>query len=58
MKQNAPVWSRGFCLRDDLVEETLKVAAEIAEFSTPSVMIAKESVNRSFETTLSEGFAV
>ncbi|MGI9350124.1 MAG: enoyl-CoA hydratase [Rhizobiaceae bacterium] len=40
---------------DDLVEESLKIAAQIAEFSTPSVMIAKEQVNRAFETTLAEG---
>ena len=40
---------------DELVEASLKVAAEIAEFSTPSVMIAKEQVNRAFETTLAEG---
>lgn len=40
---------------EELVEASLKVAAEIAEFSTPSVMIAKEQVNRAFETTLAEG---
>ena len=40
---------------DALVEESLKVAAQIAEYSTPSVMIAKEQVNRAFETTLAEG---
>ena len=40
---------------DSLVEESLKVAAQIAEYSTPSVMIAKEQVNRAFETTLAEG---
>ncbi len=40
---------------EDLLAETMKVAAEIAEYSTPSVMIAKEQVNRAFETTLAEG---
>jgi enoyl-CoA hydratase len=39
----------------DLVEEALKAAAKIAEFSLPAVMMAKEAVNRSFETTLAEG---
>jgi enoyl-CoA hydratase len=40
---------------DKLVEEALKAAAIIAGYSLPSVMIAKESVNRAFETTLAEG---
>ncbi|MEM9331041.1 MAG: enoyl-CoA hydratase [Pseudomonadota bacterium] len=40
---------------ETLVYESLRVAAEIAEFSSPSVMIAKEQVNRAFETTLAEG---
>ena len=39
----------------ELVEEALKAAARIADFSLPSVMMAKEAVNRSFETTLAEG---
>lgn len=38
-----------------LLEEALRVAAEIAAFSVPSVMMAKESVGRAYETTLSEG---
>ena len=38
-----------------LLEEALRVAAEIAAFSVPSVMMAKESVERAYETTLSEG---
>ena len=33
----------------------MRVAAEIAAFSVPSVMMAKESVERAYETTLSEG---
>ena len=40
---------------DELMEEALKTANEIASFSLPSVMIAKEQVNRAFETTLNEG---
>ncbi|WP_457153986.1 enoyl-CoA hydratase [Mesorhizobium sp. P5_C1] len=39
----------------ELVEEALKAAARIADFSLPSVMMAKEAVNRAFETTLAEG---
>jgi enoyl-CoA hydratase len=40
---------------DKLLEEALKTAAAIAALSLPSVMIAKECVNRAYETTLSEG---
>ena len=39
----------------ELVEEALKAAAKIAEFSLPSVMMTKEAVNRAYETTLGEG---
>ena len=39
----------------DLVEEAMKTAAKIAAMSRPSVIMAKEAVNRAFETTLSEG---
>ena len=39
----------------DLVEEALAAAAKIASFSQPIVMMAKETVNRAFETTLAEG---
>ncbi len=38
-----------------LVEEALGAAQKIAEKSMPSVMAAKEAVNRSYETTLREG---
>jgi enoyl-CoA hydratase len=38
-----------------LLEEALKTAAAIAALSAPSVMIAKECVNRAYETTLAEG---
>ena len=38
-----------------LQEEALKVAAKIAELSRPIVMMAKEAVNRAYETTLAEG---
>jgi enoyl-CoA hydratase len=40
---------------DKLIEEALKVATRIAELSRPAVLMAKEAVNRAFETTLSEG---
>jgi enoyl-CoA hydratase len=33
----------------------MKAAETIASMSLPSVMTAKESVNRAYETTLSEG---
>lgn len=39
----------------NLLEEAIKVAAKIAKMSRPSVMLAKEAVNRAFETTLAEG---
>ncbi|MER9656444.1 enoyl-CoA hydratase [Mesorhizobium sp. M0152] len=39
----------------ELVEEAVRVAAKIADLSLPSVMMAKEAVNRSYETTLAEG---
>lgn len=39
----------------DLVEEALKVAEVIAAKSRPSVMLAKEAVNASFETGLAQG---
>jgi enoyl-CoA hydratase len=38
-----------------LIEETMKVADAIASMSLPSVLAAKESVNRAFETSLAEG---
>ncbi|UUP17720.1 enoyl-CoA hydratase [Nitratireductor thuwali] len=39
----------------ELIEEALKVAGKIAEFSLPAVMMVKETVNRSYEMTLAEG---
>lgn len=39
----------------DLLAEAMKTAAKIAEKSALTAMIVKESVNRAFETTLSEG---
>ncbi|HLG87424.1 MAG TPA: enoyl-CoA hydratase [Alphaproteobacteria bacterium] len=39
----------------DLVGEAIKTAAKIAALSRPAVMMAKESVNRAYETTLAEG---
>lgn len=40
---------------ESLLEETLRVAETIAEKSLPATMLLKESVNRAFETSLSEG---
>jgi enoyl-CoA hydratase len=40
---------------EHLLDEALKAAEKIAGFSLPAVMMAKEAVNRSYETTLSEG---
>jgi enoyl-CoA hydratase len=40
---------------DKLVEEALKAAETIASMSMTATMMTKESVNRAFETTLSEG---
>jgi enoyl-CoA hydratase len=39
----------------DLMTEALKTAEKIAALSHPVVMMAKEAVNRAFETTLAEG---
>ncbi|ALK29251.1 enoyl-CoA hydratase [Burkholderia plantarii] len=38
-----------------LLDDALAAATTIAEFSLPAVMMVKESVNRAYETTLSEG---
>jgi len=38
-----------------LMDEAMKVADTIASMSLPALMVAKESVNRAFETTLGEG---
>ena len=40
---------------DKLVDEALAAAKKIASFSQPIAMMAKEAVNRAFETTLGEG---
>jgi enoyl-CoA hydratase len=39
----------------EVVNEALKAAERIASHSLPSVMMAKEAVNRAFESTLAEG---
>jgi enoyl-CoA hydratase len=39
----------------ELLPEALKVAEQIARLSRPAVLMAKEAVNRSYETTLTEG---
>lgn len=40
---------------DKLIEEALKAADTIASMSLTAAMMTKESINRSFETTLGEG---
>jgi len=40
---------------NELVEEAIATAKKIADLSQPIVMMAKESVNRAYETTLHEG---
>ena len=40
---------------DKLVEEALAAATTIASYSLPVVMMIKESINRSFESSLNEG---
>ena len=43
---------------DKLMDEALAAAEKIAAMSQPAVAMAKEAVNRAFETTLSEGMNV
>jgi enoyl-CoA hydratase len=40
---------------EDLLDEAMAVAQTIAGLSLPATMIAKEAVNRAYETTLGEG---
>jgi enoyl-CoA hydratase len=40
---------------DKLMEEAIAAAQTIASYSAPSLAIAKEAVNRAFETSLAEG---
>jgi enoyl-CoA hydratase len=39
----------------DLIADAMKTAETIANMSLPITMMTKESVNRSYETTLTEG---
>lgn len=41
----------------DLMAETMKTAEKIAGYSLPALMMVKESVGKSFETSLSEGLS-
>ena len=41
--------------QETLLDEAKEMAKKIASFSKPAVQMAKESINRSFETSLSEG---
>ena len=38
-----------------LMDEAMKMAESIASMSLPSVLAAKEAINRAFETSLAEG---
>jgi len=40
---------------DKLMAEAMAMAGKIAAYSLPAVMMAKESVNRAYETALAEG---
>ncbi|MFZ5512185.1 MAG: enoyl-CoA hydratase [Pseudomonadota bacterium] len=40
---------------DQLLDEAIRVAADICSLSRPIIMMTKEAVNRAYETTLSEG---
>jgi enoyl-CoA hydratase len=40
---------------EKLLDEAIGAAQHIASLSRPAVLLAKECVNRAFETTLSEG---
>jgi len=40
---------------DQLIDEAIKVAEQIAGYSAPAVMMAKECVNAAYETTLGQG---
>tara|TARA_B100000676_G_C18041209_1_gene825091 strand:- start:1162 stop:1938 length:777 start_codon:yes stop_codon:yes gene_type:complete len=40
---------------DELVDDAVQTAEKMANLSRPVIMLAKESVNRAYETTLAEG---
>jgi len=40
---------------DELIDEAIRVATQIAELSRPMIMMTKEALNRSFEVPLAEG---
>eukprot|EP00752_Nemacystus_decipiens_P000020 g20.t1 len=40
---------------DELLDDAVKTATKIAELSRPAVFMAKEAVNKAYETTLAEG---
>ena len=42
-------------VKGDLIEEAIKTANKIAMLSLPSIILAKELVNKSFEVPLTEG---
>lgn len=53
--ERAGLVSRIVSADDLLLEEALEMARKIAALSGPSVMMAKEAINRAFEVSLSEG---
>ena len=48
----------GPAIADKLMDETIAAAEKIASMSRPAAAMAKEAVNRAFETTLAEGMSV
>lgn len=40
---------------EDLMDEAVKIGTQIAEYSQPAVKLAKEVINKAYETTLREG---
>jgi enoyl-CoA hydratase len=54
-KPSAPALFRAWCRPLSWSRKRIKVAGVIAAKSRPIAMMTKESVNRSYETTLAEG---
>ncbi|MEM0898860.1 MAG: enoyl-CoA hydratase [Pseudomonadota bacterium] len=43
---------------NELLEEAIRAGKKIASFSLPSVLLAKEMVNRAYDTTMTEGLEI
>jgi enoyl-CoA hydratase len=54
LRPSAQGWSRIVPVAQ-LMDEAMKMAETIAAMSLPSVLAAKEAINRAFETSLAEG---